>query len=88
MGDGMVTPAERRRFIAAHERRSRLILEAPMEVLYDVQYVDVEIPRVARMFASVECASCHEPTMETRIRRFDGRELCPPCLQAALAGSG
>jgi formylmethanofuran dehydrogenase subunit E len=33
----------------------------------------------------VACASCTEPTMETRIRLLDGRELCPPCFEAALA---
>ncbi len=88
MGAGTATPGERQRFVAAHERRSRLILEAPIEDLYDVQEVDVEMPKLARVFVSVECASCHEPTMETRIRRLAGREMCPPCFEAAMTNSG
>ena len=88
MGDGTATADDRRRFVAGHERRSRRILQAPIEELYDVQEVDIEMPRLARVFVSVECASCHEPTMETRIRRLDGSELCPPCFEAATGGRG
>jgi len=87
LGDGTATPDERERFVAGHERRSRRILEAPIEELYDVQAVDVEMPRMARVFASVECAACHEATMETRIRRLGGAELCPPCFDARMNGA-
>lgn len=48
--------------------------------------VDVQAPPPARILASVDCASCAEPTMETRVRRLDGRELYQPCFEAALAG--
>lgn len=85
LGAGTATPEERDRFTAGHERRSRRILEAPIEELYDVQVVDVAMPRMARGFDSIECASCHEPTMETRIRRLEGAELCPPCFDARIA---
>jgi formylmethanofuran dehydrogenase subunit E len=30
------------------------------------------------------CAACGEGVMETRVRRFQGRDLCPPCFEAAL----
>lgn len=46
----------------------------------------VAAPRPARILASVDCAGCGEPTMETRIRRLDGDELCGPCFDARLAG--
>jgi len=87
LGAGTATPDERQRFVDTHERRSRRILEAPIEELYDVQAVEVDMPRLARIFTSVDCASCHEPTMETRIRRLDGTDLCPPCFDEAIAGS-
>ncbi len=62
------------------------MLEAPLAELYDVREVDVDPPRPARILASIDCLACGEPTMETRIRRLDGRELCLPCFQDEMAG--
>jgi len=84
-GFGPPDPDRETRF-AGHRERSQQILATPLEELYDVRDVDVDLPPLARVFASVECASCGEPTMETRVRRLAGRELCPPCFDAALAG--
>ncbi len=84
---GTASPDERRRFGAIHQQRSESVLAAPLEQLYEVREIDVEAPKPARIHVSVECASCGEPTMETRIRRLDGRELCLPCFEAAMAGN-
>ncbi len=83
---GTAAPEERRRFWELQRDRSMTLLEAPIESLYDVRKVDVETPRMARVMASVDCEACGEPTMETRIRRLDGAELCGPCFEARLAG--
>jgi len=80
------TPEERERFWSIQTERSASIASMPLEELYDVREVDVEAPPPARILASVDCALCAEPTMETRLRRLDGRELCQPCFEAALAG--
>lgn len=80
------TAGERERFQKHHLERSERILEAPLEDLYDVREVTVETPRPARIHTSVECAVCGEPTMETRIRRLNGQELCPPCFEQELQG--
>ena len=84
---GMASSEERRRFWDAQQERSRAILRAPLDQLYDVRRVDVSPPPNARILASVPCAACGEPTMETRIRRLDGRDLCVPCFDAALSGT-
>jgi formylmethanofuran dehydrogenase subunit E len=68
------------------EARIGRILSAPLDELYDVRQVDVDLPPLARVFSSVECASCGEPTMETRVRLLDGRGLCAPCFEQALPG--
>ncbi len=86
VGAGTATPEEREQWLAGHHARSAQILAAPVEELFDVRTVAAEVPPMARVFTSVECASCHEPTMETRVRRLDGHDLCPPCFEAALAG--
>ena len=84
---GSASPEDRARFFGLQQERSELVLSAPLEALYDVREVSIEPPRPARIHLSIDCASCGEPTMETRIRRLDGRELCPPCFDAAIAGT-
>jgi len=86
-GTGAATPDELARLRERFEQRCDAILAAPLEDLYDVREVEVAMPAIARIRASVVCADCGEPTMETRIRRLDGRELCPPCFEAALSGT-
>ncbi|CAN5499238.1 FmdE family protein [soil metagenome] len=83
---GTASPEDRQRFRDLQQQRSQAVLDAPLDELYDVREVDVEAPQPARIRASVECADCSEPTMETRIRRLDGAELCPPCFEDRLAG--
>ncbi len=84
---GVATAEERRRFWDIQQQRSEGILAAPVERLYDVREVQVSVPPTARILTSVVCAACGEATMETRIRRLEGRDLCPPCFEAALAGA-
>ncbi|HEV2810088.1 MAG TPA: FmdE family protein [Acidimicrobiales bacterium] len=84
---GTATPEERAAFATSQKDRSEGVLHAPLEELYDVREVTVEVPRHARILASVVCEACGEATMETRVRRLDGRELCLPCFEDALAGT-
>lgn len=84
---GTATPEERSTFAASQRERSERVLDVPLEELYDVREVDVAAPRPARILASVACEACGEAAMETRIRRLDGRELCLPCFEDALAGT-
>lgn len=84
---GVATPEERATFASSQQERSARVLDVPLEELYDVREVEVEAPRPARILASVTCEGCGESTMETRVRRLDGRELCLPCFEDALAGT-
>ncbi|MGH9183510.1 MAG: FmdE family protein [Acidimicrobiales bacterium] len=84
---GMATPEERQRFWAQQQERSEHLLSVPVEDLYAVEEVAVEVPPRARVDPSVGCATCQEPTTETRIRRLGGRDLCLPCFEAVLAGT-
>ncbi|HVM01340.1 MAG TPA: FmdE family protein [Acidimicrobiales bacterium] len=83
--EGTATEDERARFRELHEAQSRVVLALDPDTLYEVTEVHGEPPVRARVHASVECAECGEGAMETRIRRLGGRELCPPCFEAALA---
>ena len=84
---GTSGPEDRDRFAQLQTRRSEQILAAPLNELYDVRPISVEVPRQARILASVNCERCREPTMESRLRRLDGRLLCPPCHDEAASAA-
>jgi formylmethanofuran dehydrogenase subunit E len=76
---GTATAAELREF---HKRQSAIIekiLALPMEELFIINEVEPEIPERARIFRSVQCASCGEMVAEHRARVSDGKFLCIPC---------
>jgi len=80
------TQEERKRFGELHVARAKRLLAAPIEDLYDVVDVTMQMPVPARIHASLPCAECGEGTMETRVRLLHGQHLCPPCFEARLAG--
>jgi formylmethanofuran dehydrogenase subunit E len=81
---GEATEEERSRFQELHLAKADELLALAPEELFTVTPVDEPPPRKARIHASVTCASCGEETMETRIRRHGGLDLCPPCFEEAL----
>jgi formylmethanofuran dehydrogenase subunit E len=83
--EGTATDDERIRFRALHEAQSHVVLGLDPDALYETVEVHEEPPVRASIHASVVCDECGEGTMETRIRRLGGRELCPPCFEAALS---
>lgn len=83
---GTATDAEKDRFFPLFQGACERILSSPIEELFDVRDVDVEMPPLARIHPSVECASCGEPTMETMVRRLDGELLCRPCFDRSMRG--
>lgn len=85
ISSGEATAGDRERFWALQRAHSESLLHRPVNELYDVREVDVTLPPRARVFSSVDCASCGEPTMETRVRRLSGEQLCQPCFDQRLA---
>jgi formylmethanofuran dehydrogenase subunit E len=81
------TPEERARFQELHESQSRKVLELDPEELYEFREVTGPAPKRARIHNTVICSQCGEGAMETRIRRLDGQDLCPPCFEAAMSGT-
>ncbi|MDQ3979721.1 MAG: FmdE family protein [Actinomycetota bacterium] len=81
------TPEERARFRELHESQSRKVLELDPAELYDFREVAGPPPKRARIHNTIICARCGEGAMETRIRRLDGQDLCPPCFEAAMSGT-
>jgi len=79
---GEAGPKERARFQELFRQRGQAILDLPLEQLFDVQTVTPNIPAKARVRESIQCESCGEMVMETRLRLMGGRKLCIPCFEA------
>lgn len=76
---GTATPAEQAEF---HERQAGVIdriLKMPIDELFIARDVRPEIPVRAKIFTSVQCASCSEMVAEHRARVRNGKFVCMPC---------
>jgi formylmethanofuran dehydrogenase subunit E len=76
---GPATPAEQKEF---HERQAHVIdtiLTMPIDELFIARGVKPEIPVKAKIFTSVQCASCGEMVAEHRARVRKGTFVCIPC---------
>ena len=76
---GTATPAEQKEF---HERQAAVIeriLKMPIDDLFIPREVKPEIPVRAKIFTSVQCASCGEMVAEHRARVRNGTFVCMPC---------
>ncbi len=62
----------------------RYILEAPDTDILSLTDVAMDAPSPARVHASVNCAICGEPVMETRTREVNGQLTCIPCAEERL----
>ncbi len=75
------TPEEKSRFHELHVAKANRILETAPDELFEVTEMTMKPPKKARIHTSIVCAECNEAAMETRIRKFGGRELCIPCFE-------
>lgn len=78
---GTAAPEEKARFQELHVAKARRILDTPADELFSVSEIEMTPPKKARIHTSIECADCGEAAMETRIRKFGGRDLCIPCFE-------
>jgi formylmethanofuran dehydrogenase subunit E len=63
------------------EQRIKMLMDADLDDLLDVQDIDAPPVRPARILTSIVCDACGESTMESRVRLFEGKKLCTPCFQ-------
>lgn len=62
------------------DKRIRQLLDADLEHIFLTEQIDVPPVRSARILKSIQCDTCNEMTMESRIRLFEGKHLCQPCF--------
>ncbi len=80
---GVETAEEHKRFEELHFQRTCNILEAPVDRLFTIAFVELQLPARARIEPSEPCARCGEPTMPSKMNIVDGRKVCRGCLNRA-----
>lgn len=77
--DDKATQEERETFWARHRQKCEEILQRPLEALFSLQPVDVDLPAKAVIEPSVTCQDCGEPTMPSKMVEAKGRKICRGC---------
>lgn len=62
------------------EARTFHIMAADLDVLFEITPIACPPVRPAKILKSITCQECGEKVMESRLRRFDGKDLCIPCF--------
>ncbi len=78
-----LTPEEQKRLKEATAKRTKQIMEADIDKLFEVKPSQSPVPCKARILESLLCQECGEATMESRTRRLFGKTLCNSCFEAA-----
>ncbi|NLI62845.1 MAG: formylmethanofuran dehydrogenase [Methanosarcinaceae archaeon] len=60
--------------------------ELPVEDIFNITFVDIEIPEKARLFNSYKCDKCGEMVAESRTRVNNGKYVCIPCNEEYTRG--
>jgi formylmethanofuran dehydrogenase subunit E len=63
------------------EDRINRMLAMPLEDMFDIREETIELPQHAQVLQTVICDSCSEGAMETKIRLYQGKNLCIPCFK-------
>jgi formylmethanofuran dehydrogenase subunit E len=83
---GTATAEEEKEFRKRMDGISETMRKKPVENMFDIQFVDIEIPRKAKIFNSVKCVKCGEMMAESRTKVQDGEYFCIPCYEEYSRG--
>ncbi|MGC9367657.1 MAG: FmdE family protein [bacterium] len=85
------TPEEYGRFMESFAQMSVEALNVPVNKIFNIFDLKIEIPAYAPIFDTVKCEVCGENLMKTRAVEKDGKFKCIPCSNSSfyeLNGSG
>lgn len=82
---GSADEEENKQFQGLHFQRTCNVLEMPLEKLFDINPVQMELPSRAQVESSEPCALCGEPTMRTKLEPSDSGSICRGCAEQAAA---
>lgn len=70
----------------SREEKKIYLLETPIDKLFEFKTPNFEPPEKARIFRSIVCESCGEPTAEHRVRIMEGKKVCLDCFKEYSRG--
>ncbi|WP_337870307.1 FmdE family protein [Meiothermus sp.] len=85
--DKTLTPEDKKRFWQLQNARARVILDAPLESLYEFTQPPAVPPRRNGAPLYTRCESCGESVAQNKTRTVDAKTLCVPCATKAEQGA-
>lgn len=85
-GDGIRVILKPSKSDMAREERQKFILEAPIDDVFDVKFINVDLPEKARLFNTIICQECGEGAAEHKIRIQNGKKVCLDCFKEYTRG--
>jgi formylmethanofuran dehydrogenase subunit E len=82
ISQGTASLKEKEEFQTLMASVTRKILDMPLDEIFKVKKVDVELPSPAKIYPSLECAECGDMVSEHRCRVKDGKMVCIPCFES------
>lgn len=79
--NGDASKEEKEKLGMLMENVSKKILELPLEQIFNVEKVNVDLPEKARIFPSIKCSECGEMVSEHRARFKNKKVVCIPCFE-------
>jgi len=66
----------------SREERLEMLKNSNPEDIFEIKEIKYDPPKMAEIHESIICENCDEPTMSTRIRKVNDRNLCIPCFKS------
>ena len=63
------------------EERLKKLLNSSPEDIFEIENIEFDPPKKAEIHESIICEDCAEPTMSTRVKTIEGKQLCIPCYE-------
>jgi formylmethanofuran dehydrogenase subunit E len=79
---GGLSPDEESTWHELRAKRSKHIMDAELEELFEVKEPAAPAPKKAFILPTLICEACNEPVMESRTRRFQEQTMCITCFEA------
>lgn len=81
VASGEADDMEQARYNELRRQMQERLMDSDLNDIFEIMQPREQMPRSARILASLVCEACGEATMESRTRRFAGKTLCRPCFE-------
>ncbi len=74
------TEEDKKKMLEIAKKISHMVITIDPELLFDMEFIDVDIPRYAPIHESYTCSKCGENVMSTRTVKREGKIFCLVCV--------